>query len=103
MGKAENAVTRTVRAWLTMHGAHVVRVQSGMIRAGAHFIHGAEPGTADLVGVMRGRAIAIEVKTPKGKVQPSQVVWAERWRLSGGIYLVARGIDDLACLLDLPT
>ena len=102
MGKAENAVTRSVRAWLTMHGALVVRVQAGLIRSGAHFVHGAESGTADLIGVWRGYPIAVEVKTAKGRVQPSQIAWSERWRASGGIYLVARSVEDLVGLLDLP-
>jgi hypothetical protein len=101
VGKAENAITRTVRAWLTMHGALVVRVQAGVIRSGDHFVHGAQAGTADLIGCMRGWPIAVEVKTPTGRMQASQVQFAERWRATGGIYLVARGIDDLAGLLDL--
>lgn len=101
MGKAENSITRAVMAYLTMHGGHVVRVQSGSFAVGTAYVRGAEPGTADLIGVFRGRAIAVEVKTPKGKQSPSQIAWSERWRASGGIYLVARGIDDVQGLLEL--
>ena len=101
MGKAENAVTRVILAYLRMHGALLVRVQSGTIRSGQYFIHGAEPGTADLIGVYRGRAIAIEVKTKTGRMQKSQVEWSERWKAAGGIYLVARDIHDVQGLHEL--
>lgn len=107
MGKAENAITRTIVDYLRLHGALVVRVQSGMIRIGGRMIRMAEPGTADLVGVYNGYAIAVEVKRPLGprggcngsKLSEAQIEWALRWKSSGGVYVVARCIEDLEELL----
>lgn len=99
MGKAENAVTKAVRAVCVLRGAMVVRVQAGSHRVGDHFVRGAEPGTADLIGCYRGRAIALEVKTAKGKQQPSQIQWERQWTDTGGRYFVVRsGMDTLEAL-----
>jgi hypothetical protein len=67
----------------------------------------AEPGTADLIGTFKGYPIAIEVKRPLGprggnrgsKLSDSQIEWGCRWKSAGGVYVVARSIDDLEELL----
>lgn len=99
MGAAENAVTKAVRAACVLRGAMVVRVQAGSHMVGKHFVRGAEAGTADLIGCYRGRAIALEVKTAKGKQQESQIEWERWWIISGGKYGVVRsGFDTLQVL-----
>jgi hypothetical protein len=47
-----------------------------------------------------GRAIALEVKTAKGKQQPSQVEWASQWNEAGGWYFVVRSAEDTLAALD---
>jgi len=102
MGKAENAVTKSVRQACQLRGAMVVRVQAGSHMVGKHFVRGAEAGTADLIGSYMGRAIALEVKTAKGKQQPSQVEWETQWKEAGGVYAVVRSADDtLKVLADI--
>lgn len=99
MGKAENAVTKSVRAACAMRGAMVVRVQAGGIKIGDRFVRGAEAGTADLIGCYRGQAIALEVKTAKGVQQPLQVEWGIAWALAGGRYFLVRsGVDAMDAL-----
>ena len=100
MGKAENAVTKAVRQACQLRGAMVVRVQAGSHMVGKHFVRGAEAGTADLIGSYMGRAIAMEVKTAKGKQQPSQVEWASQWNEAGGWYFVVRSAEDTLAALD---
>ena len=100
MGAAENAVTKAVRAACVLRGAMVVRVQAGSHMVGKHFVRGAEAGTADLIGCYCGRAIALEVKTAKGKQQPSQIEWERSWILSGGRYFVVRSASDTLEALD---
>lgn len=100
MGAAENAVTKAVRAACVLRGAMVVRVQAGGFRVGEHFIRAAENGCADLIGCYRGRAIALEVKTAKGKQQPSQIAWERDWVASDGRYFVVRSASDTLEALD---
>ena len=59
----------------------------GMVRAGI-------AGVADLLVVYDGRAIAIEVKTPTGRLSRAQHKWRDAWRKAGGEYYVARCVAD---------
>ena len=53
-------------------------------------------GVPDILGVLPdGRALGIEVKSPKGKQSPDQIVFAEEYKERGAVYLVARQIDDV--------
>jgi len=104
MGAAENAITKCVLGAITLHsaGRHpavFTRVQAGMIRIGDRLIRMAAAGTADLIGVYRGRAVAIEVKTPKGRQADSQREWEQAWITAGGVYRVVRSAADTLELL----
>lgn len=104
MGAAENAVTRSVLGAIALHAANghpavFVRVQAGMIKVGDRLIKLAAAGTADLVGVYRGRAVAIEVKTPKGRQADSQREWEAQWTAAGGVYRVVRSGSEALELL----
>ncbi len=52
-------------------------------------------GVPDILGVLDGVAIGIEVKSPKGKMLLSQLTFSERYRTAGGLYFVIRSMDDL--------
>jgi hypothetical protein len=52
-------------------------------------------GIPDVLCVVRGRLIAIEVKDHKGKLEPAQEVWRERVLGAGGLWMLARSSDDV--------
>jgi hypothetical protein len=55
-----------------------------------------ESGVADIVGVYKGRAFAIEVKADKTKkATPWQVRFLESWRAADGLICVASDIDTV--------
>ena len=59
-------------------------------------IRSAPEGTPDLMGVLApGRAFAIEVKAPRGKQQDAQKNWQDAWEKRGGIYVLARSLEDV--------
>ena len=56
-------------------------------------------GAPDILGVCRnGCALAIEVKTGAGRLSQEQVNWRKRFTQSGGIYVLARRVEDVAAL-----
>ncbi len=56
-------------------------------------------GTADLLVCAKGRFIALEVKTPAGRVSPLQVLENKRVLAAGGAGFVVRSVGDaLACV-----
>lgn len=59
-------------------------------------IASAPPGTPDLLGVIKpGTGLAIEVKDAKGKQRPEQLAFQRAWESRGGIYILARSVDDV--------
>ena len=51
--------------------------------------------TQDMVGMDIAQFVAMEVKTPTGKLKPEQENFLKVVRESGGIAIVARSADDL--------
>jgi len=58
-------------------------------------------GVGDILGVLPdGRHLEVEVKTAKGKQSPDQAIHAKRVTGLGGVYILARGVEDVDNLLD---
>ena len=58
---------------------------------------GTTRGVADLLLLFPAKkfhGLAIEMKTPKGKQQPSQKIWQERCEWAGYKYIICRSFDD---------
>ena len=51
-------------------------------------------GSADLIGIAHGKPLAIEVKSATGRLSPEQIAWGECWRRLGGLFVVARSVDE---------
>lgn len=52
-------------------------------------------GVSDLLGLWKGRLLAIEVKTPKGRVSPEQQSFIDEVNRFGGKAFIARSLDDV--------
>ena len=48
-----------------------------------------------------GRAFGIEVKTAKGQQREAQKKWQAAWEKRGGIYILARSLEDVYRGLDI--
>lgn len=53
-------------------------------------------GVPDIIALKPGRIFGIEVKSSKGRLSPEQIAFKSKWEEFGGVYLLARGIDDLS-------
>jgi len=70
------------------------RANCGGGMAGGRVIRGNPNGTADILGVIHGRPVAIEVKTRTGKQSASQAHWQTAWEAAGGLYIVVRSVRE---------
>ena len=52
------------------------------------------PGGADLIGLYRGRFVAVEIKRPGKKQTPEQLLFASLVRRTGGIYAVIHSVEE---------
>lgn len=57
------------------------------------------PGGSDFVGVYRGRALYVEIKTPDGRQSPDQRRFQAKIERHGGIYRVLRSVEDARAFL----
>jgi hypothetical protein len=68
------------------------RVSGQSVDTGWPDVTACEPGT--------GRLVAVETKTVKGKLRPSQVRCLETLRAAGAVVCVARSLDDLQNVIE---
>lgn len=61
------------------------------------------PGAADILGLVKpfGRLIAIECKTGSGKLSTEQASFRSMVEHYGGLYIEARGLEDVLLQLRL--
>jgi len=85
----ETAIMQQIRYALGVYGWFVFRVPPSL--------YGSK-GLCDLIAVKNGIAAFIEVKAPNGVQSDEQKVFGSRIRNAGGIYVLARSIDDVEWL-----
>lgn len=53
------------------------------------------PGIADIIGIYKGRFLAIEAKVGKNDQSPAQREFERSVKAAGGIYILAYSLDDV--------
>ena len=62
---------------------------------------GVPSGTPDLVGVLFGRCVVVEVKRPGGVVSDVQRVRLDEWKAGGARVLVCDSVEGFCAYFDL--
>lgn len=101
-GPKESVIQAQILAYLERRGdCFVWRNNTGSFspRPGA-FVRFGTPGSADILGVRwGGQLLAVEVKTSTGRLRPAQERWGAEVTRFGGLYIVARSVDDVDAAL----
>lgn len=103
MRQPESLIVNSCMHWLWAHGCFVWRNNSGAYKpeGSQRYIRYGTPGSADIIGTTRtGAFLACECKTAKGKLSPLQKAFKQHIEEHNGIYILARGIDDLEAQKD---
>ena len=80
---------------LSRAGALVQRNNSGLLLgANGRRVRAAMPGAADIIACLYGIFVAVECKTASGRQSPAQRRYQEAVQRAGGMYLLARSVDD---------
>jgi hypothetical protein len=94
--------TRLVQAILVRFGAlpglRIARMNVGAARdANGRVIRFGVRGMADIMGILApsGRTVAIECKADGGRLRPHQRAFARMIRAHGGLYILARSVEDV--------
>ena len=63
------------------------------------FVRSCQPGTADILGCIAGRPVAIEVKAGRDKQSAKQKDFQAAWERAGGLYFIARDVTE--CMVQI--
>lgn len=91
----EADILRTILDYLRVHRIFHFRLNTGAMKIDKRYVTFGKVGAPDIFVVHRGQCLGIEVKGPKGKQSQAQWEFAERLTVAGGLYVVARCIEDV--------
>lgn len=96
---SEHLIQAACLEYLGYRGVFCYRNNSGAIpveaASGRRFIKFGTSGSPDIIAVIEGRFVGIEVKAAKGKLRPSQEAFRDQLTIRGkGIYIVVRSVDE---------
>lgn len=103
LGALESDIQASILVAVTAReGAFAWRNNTGMFRSmdGKRVVRAAVPGSPDILGCYRGRALGIEVKAARGKQAEEQRRFQRLWTKAGGVYAVCRSAEDAVAVLD---
>lgn len=86
MKLTEAQITKQIRDYLNIKRIFHYKAWQGMM---------SKKGVSDIIACYKGRFIAIEVKTEKGRVSDAQQQFLEAVTASGGVAILARSVDDV--------
>lgn len=98
MKTAESDALRACLDYLHLRGHFVFRVNCGAFKTKQGRLVNCTDmlGVADIIGLtLDGKPLAIECKSNTGKQSEEQELFEKNWVYRHGLYILARGIDDL--------
>jgi hypothetical protein len=103
---SEQQILNSILEYLTLRRiphAHVRNTGALICRNGRTFFatnKHRQPGVSDILACYKGRALAIEVKAPGGRLSEDQRDWLFRWEANGGgAFAVVYSADEVEKLL----
>lgn len=98
----ESDIQKAILELLRLRGVFCWRQNVGSFKVGDRFVSMGYRGISDIVGILGGRFLALEVKREKGLLSDTQIVFLRKVREAGGIAMVAESVSDVVRLLDDP-
>jgi len=102
--KSESTIKSEILVWLSEHGVLAWNNPTGvgLSADGMRPIRFGLLGSPDILGVIpgTGRFLGVETKTATGRLRDSQAKFRARFERCGGLYVVARSIEDVSAALE---
>lgn len=99
----ESLVVSACLKWLWVHGCFVWRNNTGGLRDKRNLlVRFGRTGSSDIIGMTKaGKFLGIECKSSIGKLTEHQMRFRDDVQSHGGIYILARSVDDLEAKKEL--
>lgn len=92
----ESAIQAQILQYLSLKGIFHYRNNSGGFKdANNHFYRFGALGSPDIICVVEGRFVGIEVKAPGGRQSEHQISFQKRLEAAGGKYILAYSLEDV--------
>jgi len=95
----EADIQRLILDWLAAKRIFHYRQNTGAVKTEDRFFRFGTVGAPDIVAVIAGQYVGIEVKAPRGSQSPGQREFEGRLRMAGGVYVLARSLEDVEAAL----
>lgn len=93
--KAETEISKNIAKALEKLGFIVIRLQSGMIKSGARFIHLCPKGTPDRICLGKnGVTLWFEIKKEDGDLSEDQIKWHEKAIALGHKVFTIKSVEE---------
>lgn len=102
MASTEKTTQKAILQYLELKKIFHYRNNSGATviptKTGSRFLRFGATGSPDIVCVINGQYVGIEVKDIKGKLSEGQKDFKERLEKAGGKYILARSLEDVLAI-----
>src|SRR5450755_2577576 len=93
----ESAIQAQIIQYLKLKGIFHYRNNSGgFLDANKHFYRFGALGSPDIICVVDGQFVGIEVKAPGGKQSDHQISFQKRLEAAGGKYILAYSLEGVS-------
>ena len=95
----EHEIQEQILMWLKLKRIFHYRQNSGGLKKGSHFVKFGVPGAPDIVAIIKGQYVGIEVKRVNGLQSQQQYFFQKELEKAGGKYILARSLADVESAL----
>jgi hypothetical protein len=92
---SEHQLQKLILDWLKLHRIFHIRSNVGAMNIGKRFIKFGTLGQPDIICVIKGRFVGIEVKSLAGIQSRHQFEFEKSLEAAGGLYILARSLEDV--------
>lgn len=97
---AERDTQKQILDWLSRKGIFHYRQNTGGAKLKGFYVKFGKPGAPDIVAVIKGVFVGIEVKKVGESQSEKQVTFEQNITLAGGRYILAYSLEDVTRVLE---
>ncbi len=90
----ESEIQNSILDYLSKRSIFHYRQNTGAFTRDDHFYRFGAKGAPDIVCIIQGRYVGLEVKVPEGKLSEDQLAFHKNAMAAGGIVFTVRSLDE---------
>lgn len=99
--ESEHAIQTLILQYLDIAHIFHYRQNSGMMKKGKSYVKFGAKGAPDIVCVINGKYLGLEVKDSRGKTSKDQLIFCDKLSAAGGSYALVRSVEEAKTVINL--